>query len=294
MIPYDSRNWFGHLFVLHGSAAPRIAWRVGLHALWATAIVLLHRECPAIHMPSTVHGLIGLALGLLLVFRTNASYDRFWEGRKAWGEIVNHARNVARSATAYLAPGTAGDLALVLRWTIAFPYAAMHALRGTRGLGPSAAHLPPAETAAALAAPCPPLEVSTRLTAALAEARRSGRLFDQAVRMIDLHVGQLVNSFGQCERIKNTPLPFAYVVHLRRALALYLVTLPFALVDSYGWYTIFDNVLVAYVLLGIEEIGVEIENPFGTDANDLPLEELCERIEKDLAATPGPGAPTAG
>lgn len=299
MVPYDSRNWFGHLFAVRGSAAPRIAWRVGTHAAWAVLIVLLHRRWPEIHMPSTVHTLIGIALGLLLVFRTNASYERFWEGRKAWGEIVNESRNIVRDAAAFLTPGSPAELAVIARWTSAFSHAAKHALRGGVGLGPAAAHLPPAAVAAAQAAPCPPLAVAVRLTAELAAARRAGKLFDQATTATDHHVARLLDAFGTCERIRHTPLPFAYVVHLRRALALYLVTLPFALVDGFGWYTVFDNVLVAYVLLGIEEIGVEIENPFGTDANDLPLEQLCERIDTDLAAftaaapTPEASSPAA-
>lgn len=284
MISYDSRNWFGHLFAFHGSAAPRIAWRVTVHALWATAVVIIDRYWYPMRMQPTVHGLIGLALGLLLVFRTNASYDRFWEGRKAWSEIVNNARNVVRSAASYLTPGSSTDLLLIRNWTVAFAYAAMHSLRASRGIGPVAPQLPANDVASVLAAPCPILAVGTQITSAAAESRRAGKLFDQGVRMIDVYTGQLVSAYGNCERIKNTPLPFAYVVHLRRALLLYLVTLPFALVDQFGWFTVFDCLLIAYVLLGIEEIGVEIENPFGTDANDLPLEDLCQRIEEDLSA----------
>ncbi|HRE82501.1 MAG TPA: bestrophin family ion channel, partial [Opitutaceae bacterium] len=87
---------------------------------------------------------------------------------------------------------------------------------------------------------------------------------------------------GECERIQNTPLPFAYVVHLRRALVLYLLTLPFALVDTFGWTTVLYTFLISYTLLGIDEIGVEIENPFGTDHNDLPLEHICDVVRRDL------------
>ena len=87
---------------------------------------------------------------------------------------------------------------------------------------------------------------------------------------------------GGCERIRKTPLPFAYVVHLRRALVIYCFTLPFALVETFGWVTVLDTLLVAYVFFGIEEIGVEIEGPFGFDDNDLPLEAICETIQHNV------------
>jgi putative membrane protein len=101
---------------------------------------------------------------------------------------------------------------------------------------------------------------------------------------IDANVQQLIDYLGGCERIKKTPLPFAYVIHLRRALILYLFTLPFALVEQFGWATVAFTLIISYILFGIEEIGVEIENPFGTDANDLPLEDICATIEKNLLA----------
>jgi putative membrane protein len=101
---------------------------------------------------------------------------------------------------------------------------------------------------------------------------------------LDQNVQLLIDYLGGCERIHKTPLPFAYVVHLRRALILYCFTLPFALVESFGWGTILDTLLVAYVFFGIEEIGVEIENPFGQDDNDLPLERICATIEQNLQA----------
>ena len=92
---------------------------------------------------------------------------------------------------------------------------------------------------------------------------------------------------GGCERIRKTPLPFAYVVHLRRALIVYCFTLPFALVDLFGWWTLLDVLLVAYTFLGIEEIGVEIEGPFGDDENDLPLEAICETIHQNIYSLAG-------
>ena len=97
----------------------------------------------------------------------------------------------------------------------------------------------------------------------------------------------LIDYCGACERIRSTPLPFAYAVHLRRALIVYCFTLPLALVQKYGWETVPVTLMIAYVLFGIEEIGVEIEGPFGDDDNDLPLEDICETIHKNLYALAG-------
>jgi putative membrane protein len=234
--------------------------------------------------PETAHSLVGVALGLLLVFRTNASYDRFWEGRKQWGAMVNESRNLARSASVHLA--AAPDLVRpLLMWTSVFAWATMHRLRGRSELGAIAAQLPPAEVLAVKAEGHGPLAVSRRMTALIAEARRRGLISDYVLISIDRNVQLLIDYMGACERIRNTRIPYAYMVHLRRALILYCYTLPFALLDRFGWGTIVAVLLIAYTLFGIEEIGVEIEDPFGEDLNDLPLDRICETIEGDLKNT---------
>jgi putative membrane protein len=101
---------------------------------------------------------------------------------------------------------------------------------------------------------------------------------------LDQNVQLLVDCIGACERIRNTPLPFAYVVHLRRALLLYCLTLPFALLEAFGYGTIAVSTAISYILFGIEEIGVEIEDPFGVDDNDLPLDAICRTIDRNLRA----------
>lgn len=244
-------------------------------------VTVLHFKWRALGIPETAHSLLGFSLGLLLVFRTNASYDRFWEGRKLWGSIVNTSRNLGRVLGVHLAQRPQ-LLQRALRLVIAFPYAAMNELRGQRGLGPVQSELAPEETRALLAASHPPTAITVALSATLLAAREEGVISDIVLVDIDRNNQTLVDCIGACERIHKTPLPFAYVVHLRRALALYCATLPFALLDRFGWATIGIASLVSTVLFGIEEIGVEIEDPFGTDPNDLPLEKFCAGIEDHL------------
>lgn len=283
MIDYNPKSWSSQLLAVRGSIAPKVFFRVGLVVLWAVCVVALHRHVRHIEIPPTVHGLIGVALGLLLVFRTNSSYDRYWEGRKAWARILNESRNIGRSSCTLLAGHPALSNPVIL-WTAAFPYACMNSLRGIRGLGPMEARLPAGEVGEVLASPHVPTAVAMRITSPLVEHRPSGTFAERAVIAIDGMVRGLIEHIGECERIQNTPLPFAYVVHLRRALVLYLITLPFALVESYGWLTVLYTLLSAYILMGIDEIGVEIENPFGEDKNDLPLVTICATAERDLLA----------
>jgi ion channel-forming bestrophin family protein len=281
MIEYSKHDWTGHLFEVQGTMVREIVGRVSACVAWAVLVVAFHRYARLVHIAPTAHTLVGVALGLLLVFRTNASYDRFWEGRRQWGSIINECRNLARASRAFL--GRERELFEgIVRWTIALPYAIMNSLRGTSGIGPIADELPADEAAAVRAANHPPLAISARISERIAEAASRGAISDYVAMTLDQNVQQLVDYLGACERIYKTPLPFVYVVHLRRALIVYCFTLPFALVDAYGWWTIPATLLVAYLFFGIEEIGVEIENPFGHDDNDLPLETFCETIERNL------------
>lgn len=182
-------------------------------------------------------------------------------------------------------------------WTAAFPWAAMRTLRGEPLDADLGRLLPPADVEYIAAAQHPALAVSIEMTACLAEARRRGAISGIVLTAMDRNIELLVDYLGGCERIRKTPLPFAYVVHLRRVLVLYCFTLPFALVETFGWATVLDVFLLTYTFFGIEEIGVEIEGPFGDDANDLPLEEFCEGIDANLLALTRPrisAAPVPG
>lgn len=293
MIEYDPHKWTEHLFDIKGSVARDIIGRVLMVTGWATAVTLFHIYVRPVAVPTTVHTLVGVAMGLLLVIRTNASYDRFWEGRKMWGGIVNESRNLTRAASAFL-PGKDATFERIVLWTIAFAYSSMNVLRGTNGLGETAERrLPPGEIKEVLAARHVPSAVALRISSLIAEERDRGHVSDFVALAIDNNVQQLIDYLGSCERIRKTPLPFAYVVHLRRALLIYCATLPFALVETYGWYTVMDTLIITYILFGIDEIGVEIEDPFGDDDNDLPLEDICGTIENNLLGhLDGPGEPS--
>jgi ion channel-forming bestrophin family protein len=286
MIHYDPHHWLDHLFDIRGALVREISARVGMCVLWAVIVVAYHYYVRPLGTSVVLHSLVGVALGLLLVFRTNASYDRYWEGRRLWGGIVNETRNLIRGASVHLS----GDSALLLtltRWTAVFPWAVMSTLRGESNLGPAVDELSPGQVDVIRNAQHPALLVAQRMTSCLSEARRRGLITDIIQTSLDANIQLLVDYLGGCERIRKTPLPFAYAVHLRRALIIYCGTLPFALVETFGWFTILDVLFVAYIFFGIEEIGVEIEGPFGNDANDLPLQDICETVHHNVYALAG-------
>jgi putative membrane protein len=284
MIDYDAHDWRSHLFDIRGSMVREIIYRVLGTTGWAIVVGLFNEYFIRKTIPSVVHGLVGTALGLLLVFRTNASYDRFWEGRKLWGGIVNETRNLARLSKVLIGardPHLHGE---IVRWTIAFCYAAMHSLRGRKDIGPMADVLPKGSVRCALDAQHTPLWIATRITQLINEARKKSSIDTIQAQALDNNTQLLIDYLGGCERIVKTPLPFAYVVHLRRALILYTFTLPFALLKDLGWVMVPAVFIVSYIFFGIEEIGVQIEDPFGHDDNDLPLERICSTIENNLLA----------
>ena len=285
MTAYDPKKWTSHLFDIEGSMVREIMGRVSLCVAWSAVVVGLYQYGPdafdSLAIAESAHALIGTSLGLLLVFRTNSSYDRFWEGRKQWGGIVNETRNLARQAETWFA----SDRELASRfihWTIAYAFATMHRLRNTYGIGAASQGLPDDEVQAVQLSGHVPLAVARKLTALMHDARQRGLIDSIQLQALDQNVQLLIDYCGACERIRSTPAPFAYVVHLRRALILYCFTLPLALVHRFGWETVPVTLIITYVMLGIEEIGVEIENPFNLTINDLPLESLCDTIDRDL------------
>jgi ion channel-forming bestrophin family protein len=303
MIEYDPHDWRSHLLDFRGSLLREIFARVFSSLVWAVFVVMALNGLKYLNahyyhdswlpvewftISSSVHSMMGFAIGLLLVFRTNSSYDRFWEGRKLWGGIVNETRNLARAVCVHLQK----NILLrneIIRWTIAFPYASMARLRGKKELGAIADRLPAAEIKTLLQAEHIPLEISRRLTGQLKKSQEQGLISDYLFVAIDQNVQLLIDYLGGCERIHKTPLPFAYIVHLRRVMLLYVYTLPFALYREWGWTTVAATLCVAFIFFGIEEIGVEIEDPFEGELNDIPLESICATIDRNLSALIGDG-----
>lgn len=282
MIDYPRGRWRSLTLAWRGTVLPRtLPWALALTALAVVIKLATQQHLITLEVPPLAHNLIGVALGLLLVFRTNASYDRYWEGRKQWGGIVNSSRNLVRAGASYLTPNAAA--AELARLVQAFPLALKQHLRGLQTYEELDALLP-APLRASLAGVNAPLRITRAMSQLIGQHHSAGTLPPEAARALETYVANLVDHQGACERILRTPVPFAYVVHIRQLLLFYLISLPFVVVPTLGWI---GPVAVAFItlgLMGIEEIGVEIEEPFGTDPNDLPLEAMCATIGRDAQA----------
>jgi putative membrane protein len=276
MIDYDGRAWLAIFLRIRGSVVPRLLPRSAIAAAIGVVAVLL-LEQRGLKIPTLAHTLVGVALGLLLVFRTNASYDRYWEGRRLIGAIVNRSRDLARQAAAYIEGAEAR--AAFRRLIPAFYWLAAQTLRRSAALG-RAEQVLTSEQCSALEGVVFRAPVATRwMTEVLREEATAGRLSEQRLQLLDTNLTALSDALGGAERILKTPIPFAYAQHIKIFVVLFCFSAPFAMVEVMGWATPAASGLLALALFGVDEIGVEIEDPFGDDPNDLPLDAIGQGIE---------------
>lgn len=274
MLDYQKTKWFPLLLSWRGTVLPRILLRVLVLVWIATGVAWWHHNYYRIDgLDQLAHTLLGVPLGLLLVFRTNTAYDRFWEGRKRWGGLVNASRNLVRAAASY-----AGQADALYPLVAAYVVSLRQHLRRQPSLPALEGMLPGHLMAKLEGQSNPPMIIAMWMSDWVHDEVKAGHISPDLARALEGYIGEMLDHQGACERILKTPVPFAYVAHIRQLLSLYLATLPFVLVPRIGWLTVPSVFLISFGLLGIEDIGVEIEDPFGTDPNDLPLEGLCETI----------------
>lgn len=292
-------SWLRLLVKVRGSVLPRIWRRISLVTLVALIITALHELLfrVTISLTTTPFVLIGLPLGIFLGFRNSASYDRFWEGRKLWGALVNTSRTAARQFITFVGPQDDGRPRLVegdekaevhqvhrdliFRW-LAFVHSLRMSLRNEPPYERLNSLMPVEEVDSLRAEKNLPAAIIHRLGLKLMNERARGWVHPLHAPMLDAALTACIDIQGGCERIKNTPLPFSYIVLIHRIVAFYCLFLPFGLVDTLHWYTPIAVLMVSYALFGLDAIGDEIENPFGTDVNDLPLLAISRTIEINL------------
>ncbi len=309
MIVEEKLNYIQLLFRVRGSVFPRIYRRVLVTTSIATALTLLEYYKPEYRfsLTPTPFTLIGLALSIFLGFRNNTSYDRFWEGRRLWGSLVNTSRTLGRQVrlflhVARLEPSSREDDARevarirdfqreMTHRVIAFVHALRMHLRRETPFDKLAEFLPAAEIALLRSERNVPDAILSRTAERMQSAWRRGWIDPLHVPLVDQSLTELTNIQGGCERIRNTPIPFSYTVLIHRIVAVYCLLLPFGLYDTVRLATPLVVLFVSYAFFGLDAIGDEIEDPFGTDPNDLPLLTLSTMIEGDLRTRIGEPAP---
>jgi putative membrane protein len=289
MIVTKRENWWQLVLSYHGTELPRTKWRIFGVAVVAM-VVTFFEEKHGFHPNLTPlpYTLIAVALGIFLGFRNNASYDRWWEARKLWGALVNTSRTIARQFTTLVGPkGPADEEILALRKTlvyraIAFVHALRLSLRNAKDYSELEAFIPREEVAQLANESSKPLAITQRTAVVLREAWERGWIDTMHVPAIDASLSALTDIQGACERIKSTPIPFLSTTLMHRIVAVYCYTLPFGVVDAVKIYTPFVVIMVAYAFFGLDVVGDELEEPFGTDPNDLSLSAISRMIEVNL------------
>lgn len=283
VVEYDPKSWIVLFFRMHGAIFPRIFPRILFFSALGIGAEFAFQEI-RYNVSPTPHTILGVALGLLLVFRTNTAYDRYWEGRKLIGVIVSRSRDLSRQVSVYMTGNdeySEIERTQVQRRIVLFFALVRQHLRQETNLDELGMQLTAEERDLLLGMSLRPAVAAVWISATFARAVQDKRLRPELLLNMDNSISLMIDALSGCERIRRTPLPFAYAHHIKGFLLLFCISLPFVLAPTMAWATPFATAIIAYGFYGIEEIGVEIEDPFGYDPNDHPLDAIGMNIARD-------------
>lgn len=225
----------------------------------------------AFHLEPDIHSFVGFVLGLLLVFRTNTAYERWWEGRKLWGALISDSRNFCVKVSRLV--NVPHDEALHAgRSLIELADSLRRALQNTPRNSAAIAGLAEVRSSES------PVQIVGRIYDQINRWAAAGYVNDFEITHLDVHARSFLDTVGGCERIRGTRLSISYRAFVRQCICLYLLLLPWCLVESYGVWTIPATIMVSYFMIGIEIIAETVEQPFGSSDDHIPLDEICERL----------------
>jgi putative membrane protein len=307
------RTWLQQVFFVRRSS-PSGTWkRVAVTGVLATVVTALHLGWAAfdINLTPLPFTLVGLALSIFLGFRNNTGYDRFWEGRKLWGQLINTSRSITRQILTLIGPPPGSAVSWtadqrdairreLIHAVIGYVHALRRHLRDENSLPELAVWLPADQLEPLRVQNNRPIATLQLIGDRLRSLHDQGLIHAYHLPVLEGSLISLTDVQGACERIKATPIPGSYTVLMHRIVLLYCVGLPFGIVSTVGLFTPVVALIVAYAFYGLDAVGNEIENPFGRDLNDLPLDALARTIEIDLRQRlgdtdlPAPLEPVAG
>ncbi|MET3927100.1 bestrophin family protein [Devosia sp. 2618] len=279
-------------FILRGSVVPRIWPHFTVVFLLSGLIVWVHKAMPNVVpvFDGAPFTLLGIALSVFLAFRNNAAYERWWEARKVWGQLIQLCRTLARQ-TLLLSerPGPEGTVQRrdLLTLAIAFSHALVPHLRDGANSDKANRFLSPPEREFFESRDRSPSAILQLISQRLAVLHVAGTLSDIQFQLLDATIDQMEGVLAGCERIRNTPVPFGYTLLLHRTAYLFCFLLPLGYADMLGWATPFATALIAYTFFGLDALGDELEEPFGNEPNDLPIAAIADMIELNLRAALG-------
>ena len=286
MRAYNTKNFLKILVSLHKTDTLKILFpTILLVGIYCYGVYYLEVEYLHLNSKSSIsnigmiHSLLGFVLSLLLVFRTNTAYDRWWEGRKLWGKLVNDSRNFVIKINSILPENDVKNRTQIAKYLRFFPYflASHLSKESTRlvldedfsDLQKELQHHPPAE-------------LVFLLTKKLYQLKKENKISDTEMLFLDTQLSGFLDVCGGCERIKNTPIPYSYSSFIKKFIIFYVMALPVANVVNLGCFMIPITMFVYYVLMSLELIAEEIEDPFNNDENDIPMEAISQNIERSI------------
>lgn len=278
MIKYNPKSWF----LFKGSLIKKLFVGMVLTTLLTALLCLLHIKFGYINIKwsGVLPGYMGVALGLLLIFRNNSAYDKWWEARKEWGALVNLSRNIALTLYSLFPEGTK-EINACYKLLIGFPYALKEHLRK----GVKIAELREIENndlELIKTVTHKPNMIIKLLLLKINKLHKENQITNQQNTLLIHNINGLTDVLGKCERIRNTPIPIAYAFLLKFFIVMYVVILPIGLLHDLGWWTVFLVAILYYILMSIVLIAEEIEEPFGHDMNDLSTDEMAQNIECNI------------
>lgn len=283
MIKYNPKNWIKLVLGIHKSDTLSILWKELLYFFVFTfgLCYVVERYFPGNPMLEnliTIYSIIGFVISLLLVFRTNTAYDRWWEGRKKWGQMVNDARNLAAKLSVIELTDTERDF--FNRHISNFVFAMRDHLRS--GVVLDELSLSTEEKTFLAQKNHIPSQLVKLMQAELRKLVKKQSISEEHFLRIEHTLHSFLDNLGACERIKNTPIPYSYSIFIKKFIFIYTASLPLALLEFFGYYTTIIATMVFYILVSMEVLAEEIEDPFGMDDNDLPTSELSLKIEQNV------------
>ncbi len=290
MISYNPKDWFSYTFKFHKGDTLRKLWLIILGiGVYSGIIAYLELEVWKLSDKSLVkniplmHSLLGFAISMILVFRTNTAYDRWWEGRKLWGALTNNSRNLALKLATIL-PETEESQRSFFRKIIPSFAEALHthlrrentrlALADDREHGHLVQHVDQEKHV--------PNQIALVIYEHVHELHKEKVISGEQLLFLNNELTSFTDICGACERIKNTPIPFSYSVFIKKFIFIYIISLPFGYVFSLGYWVIPVVMFVFFVLTSLELIAEEIEDPFGGDENDVPTEKIASNIKRNV------------
>jgi putative membrane protein len=284
MKEYNPKSWVSLIFdtysrMVFRTLLPLMSFIGGATALFVFLVVELFE----IHYKGTMsfHSLLGVILGLFLVLRTNTAYDRWWEGRKLWGSLVNDTRQLAIKFDSFLPSEAKEDRAFFRTLIGNVPYAMKEHLRDSILVG-EMDFTNEEQRAKIIKSPHRPNAIHQMLHQKATDLCRKGDLSEMQLLIVDKELKGFTDIIGACERIKTTPIPYSYSMFIKKFLFIYALTLPVSFAWDFGYWAVPIVMLAFYFLVSVELIAEEIEDPFGGDVNDLPLDSLSKKIRTNV------------